>query len=392
MPYTNATILFPASSVQSTYGVSYDLGGTNNGPVLNDNGTVFHFGQPLPKKGILPGGALAPNEVASPTLAAPYSDQASLGYSWQASPWIGFSAEAVHINYRDLPYRFRANPIDPATGAKRFPQFGDFRIWYGNGEAKYQGFNLGTHARLGDRLLMQGFYTYSKTTGNVLVGADEFRISAADWQPDFRGGGIKDVSVNPLDPQCSYCFGPLASDARHRVTLSAVYKAIYGINLSGIYRYHSGTPFMAFSGIDLKSSECSVCTGSDGFKVDLPNAKYAALVGLNGPVTSVNSLRGPSFQQFDVRLAKDFALSRGFGVELMLEGFNIFNAKNPTGLNGRMFSGRFSDADAAAGKIPAGYAVGDPKPNPAFGQVNSYAGDPGRGENRLYQIGARIHF
>jgi hypothetical protein len=174
--------------------------------------------------------------------------------------------------------------------------------------------------------------------------------------------------------------------------MSAVYKAPYGFNVSGIYRYHSGTPFMAFSGIDLKSTECSVCTGGDGFKVDLPNAKYAALVGLNGPVTNVNSLRGPSFQQFDVRLAKDFPLSRGFGVELMLEGFNVFNAKNPTGLNGRMFVGRFSDADATAHAIPSGYVVGDPKPNPAFGEVNSYAGDPGRGENRLYQIGARIHF
>src|SRR5205823_3183407 len=53
MPYTNATILFPASAIQSTYGVSYDLGGTNNGPVLNDNGTVFHFRQPLPKAGFI---------------------------------------------------------------------------------------------------------------------------------------------------------------------------------------------------------------------------------------------------------------------------------------------------------------------------------------------------
>jgi len=398
MPYTNATILFPASAIQSTYGVSYDIGSTATAPVLNDNGTVFHFGQPLPKAGIVSGGLPTPNEVASPTLAAPYSDQASLGYSWQASPWIGFSAEGVHINYRDLPYRFRGNPIDPSTCdasgnncSKRFPQFGDFRIWYGKGEAKYQGFNLGTHARLGDKFTLQGFYTYSKTTGNVLVGADEFRITAADWQPDFRGGGIKDVSVNPLDPQCSYCFGPLASDARHRVTMSGVYNAPYGVTVAGLYRYHSGTPFMAFSGIDLAASECSVCTGNDGFKVDLPNAHFASQLGL-GAITSVNALRGPSFQQFDLRVAKDFALSKGFGVELMLEGFNVFNSKNPTGLNGRMFDRRWSQAEADKGLIPAGFKAGDPHPNPHFGEVNSYGGHPGRGENRLYQIGARIHF
>ena len=80
------------------------------------------------------------------------------------------------------------------------------------------------------------------------------------------------------------------------------------------------------------------------------------------------------------------------GIEVMLEAFNIFNEKNATGLNGKMFIGRWSVADQTAGLIPAGYAVGDPKPNPAFGQVTSYAGDPGRGEQRLFQIGARVHF
>jgi outer membrane receptor for ferrienterochelin and colicin len=349
MPYTNATLLFPASAVQSTYGVSYDFGNGKT-PILNPDGSVYHFGQPLPPGGIIAGaGALPPNEVGSPDIAAPYSDQASLGYSWQANPWLGFSAEAVHINYRDLPYRFKANPFDPTTGKRRFPQFGNFRIWEGNGEAKYQGANLGVHARLGDNLELQGFYTLSQTTGNIVVGADEFRLTAADYQPDLRGAPVKDVSVDPYDPLCHACFGPLDNDARHRLTLSAVYKAPYGINVSGLYRYHSGTPYMIWSGADISCGpDQPNC--NDGFALDLPAG-----------VSHINAGRGASFQQLDARIGKEFRIPRGYGIEVMLEAFNLFNSKNP--------SGYISD-----------------------GTPTRYAGDPNQGEQRLFQLGARIHF
>jgi hypothetical protein len=339
MPYTNATILFPASAIQSNYGISYSL--SDQAGIKNPNGSFFQIGQPLPAGGAISGGVFAPNEVASPDLAAPYSDQGSLGYSWQASPWLGFSTEVVNIEYRDIPYRFKANAIDPTTGARRFPQFGNFRVWAGDGRAKYQGANLGTHARIGDRLQLQGFYTYSKTTGNVLVGADEFRLTGTDWQPDIRGGAAKDVSVNPLDPLCSACFGPLASDARHRVTLSAVYRAPYAINVSGMFRYHSGTPYMIFSGTD---------DNGDSFNLDLPPG-----------VSHVNAGRGGSFSQLDMRVGKEFGLTSGVGVEIMLEGFNLFNSKNPSGYT-------------------------------RLGQATRYAGDPNQGEQRLFQLGARLHF
>jgi carboxypeptidase family protein/TonB-dependent receptor-like protein len=345
MPYTNATILFPASAVQSTYGVSYDLVAADAMGIRNADGSIFHVGQPLPAGGEAAG--IPPNEVASPTLAAPYSDQSSLGYSWQVNPWLGLSTEAVHIDYRDLPFRFRGNPKDPATGKRRFP-FGNFRIWYGKGRARYNGANLGAHARVGERLLLQGFYTYSKSTGNVLAGADEFRLTAADWQPDLKGSGVKDVSVNPLDPLCGACFGPLATDARHRVTLSAVYRAPFGINLSSLLRYHSATPFMDWTGVD---------TNGDGFKLELPPG-----------VSHVNALRGHSFSQWDGRVGKEFLFAGGVGLEVMVEGFNLLNEKNPTGYRG-------------ARSNPATYHT-----------PSRYAGDPNQGEQRLFQLGARVHF
>ncbi len=344
-PYTNATILFPASAVQSSYGVVYNVANPNG--IRNADGTFFRPGQPLPPNQ-LPGADIAPpNEVASPTLATPYSQQASLGYSWQVNNWLGLNVEVVSIDYRDIPFRFRANPIDPATGARRFPQFGNFRLWYGNGKASYDGANLSFRARVSDKLELTGFYTYAKTEGNVLAGADEFRLTDVGHQPSLRIA--RDVSVNPLDPLCDACTGPLNTDARHRVTLSAVYQGPWGLNAAGMLRYRSALPYTFHSAADLNG---------DGFRLDLPPG-----------VSEVNSKRGHSFSQFDLRLSKDFNFGRA-GVEVIAEMFNVFDEKNPTAYT--------LDFDAAG--------------NPIGAHPTAYAGDPLQGEQRLTQVGLRVHF
>jgi hypothetical protein len=361
-PYTNATILFPAAAVQSNYGVIYNVSDPKG--IKNANGSFFQPGQPLPPNG-LPGADIPPpNEVASPTLATPYSDQLSLGYSWQVNPWLGLNIDGSHIEYKDIPFRFRANPRDPSTigtagcpaaGCRRFSSFGSFRVWYGNGSAKYNGVNLSGHARLGDKFELQGFYTLSHATGNVLAGADEFRITDAGHQPDLRA--IRDQTVNPSNPLCSACFGPLDTDARHRVTLSGLYRAPWDISVSGIMRYHSATPYTDWNGLDLNS---------DSYAFDLPAG-----------VSHVNSLRGDSFSQFDMRVAKAFKFGGNYGVELIGEVFNLFNSKNAVGFRGNRFVLN---------------ASGNPVPNPTFGTPSAFAGDPGLGEQRLAQLGLRLTF
>ena len=343
-PYTNATILFPAVAIQSTYGQIYAF--HDDAGIKNANGTFFQPGQPLPPNQLGSPDVPPPNEVASPTLATPYSDQISLGYSWQVNPWLGLNADASHIQYRDLPFRFRANPFDPTTGKRRFPQFGSFRVWYGKGFADYNGVNLGGHARIGDKFELQGFYTWSHVTGNILAGADEFRITDAGYQPDMRG--VRDQSVNPYDPLCGACEGPLNTDARHRITFSAVYHAPLGFNVSGIMRYRSATPYTIIAGDRSCGPDVPNC--KDGYAFDLPSG-----------VSHVNSERGASFTQTDVRVGKEFKFMGNYGVELIAEVFNLFNAKNESGFR--------SD-----------------------GTPSRAAGDPLQGEQRLMQLGVRLTF
>ena len=341
-PYTNATILFPASAVQSNYGVVYN--NSNSSGIRNPDGSFFQPGQPLPPNQLPAADIPPPNEVASPTLATPYSDQASLGYSWQVNNWLGLNFEVVTIDYHDIPYRFRANPqidldgdhVHDSNEPRRFPDFGSFRIWYGNGKASYDGANVGVRVRQ-QKFELQGFYTYSRAKGNVLAGADEFRITDRGYQP----GLPRDESINPLDPQCGACFGYLDTDARHKLTFGGTYKGPWGIDLSGMLRYRSATPYTLL-GPDR--------TG-DGYR------------DLSPGVSKVNTARGHSFSQVDVRLQKGFQWS-SFGVDLIGEMFNIFDEKNPNNFS------------ASGGRLTP----------------NHFSGDPLQGEQRLMQFGVRVRW
>ncbi|HKI03381.1 MAG TPA: TonB-dependent receptor [Thermoanaerobaculia bacterium] len=352
-PYTNATILFPSFAVQSNYGISYNVH-TATG-ILNPDGTFFQPGQPLPPNQIPGAAVFPPTDIASPTLSTPQSTQASLGYSFQVTNWLGLNLEAVSIDYKNIPFAMPANPFLNAAGqpqaTRRFPDFGAFRLWYGRGKASYDGANLGLHARF-SKLELQGFYTYSKTKGNVLAGADDFRIYNAGLQPDLGGRARGGAPADPLNPLCSACFGPLFTDARHRVTFGGTYRAPLGIDLSGIFRYRSATPYMVFLSRDVNG---------DGLLLDL---------GPGTGISHVNSGRTHSFSQLDLRLARELRLGSLASVELIGEVFNLFNAKNP--------SGYINEFDANG--------------NPIGKKPTLYAGDPLQGEQRLAQLGLRVRF
>ena len=341
-PYTNATILFPSIAVETNFGVAYQNRDPNG--IRNPDGSFFQPGQPLPPNQ-LPGlAANPPNEVASPTLATPFSRQGSVGFSAEVMPWLGVTLDLVTIDYRDLPFRFRINTLTP-SGDLRFPQFGNFRLWYGKGVADYDGGNLGIRARVSNKLTLQGFYTLSRTRGNTLSGADEFRLTNLNFQPDLRVG--RDVSVDPLDPLCAACIGPLNTDARHRVTLGATWSLPSEFVLAGLLRYRSSLPYLVYAGRDLNG---------DGFPLDLPPG-----------VDEVNAGRGHSFTQLDLRASKTFRFGKSVGLEVLAEVFNVFDSTNPAGFVGNQAASN-------------------------FGAPTTYAGDPLQGEQRLAQLGLRLRF
>jgi hypothetical protein len=189
---------------------------------------------------------------------------------------------------------------------------------------------------------MQGFYTYSEAEGNVLAGADEFRITGAEYQSDVGGARTRrDVSCNPLDPLDSRCFGPLYTDAKHRITLGGIYRGPWDMVFSGMLRYRSALPYDEHANADLNG---------DGYNLDLRPG-----------VPHVNNGRGFDFTQLDLRVSKEFEFGDDFGVEFIVDAFNVLSDENPA------------------------------RPD-RFGVASAYAGDPGQGEQQLYQLGVRFRF
>jgi hypothetical protein len=73
------------------------------------------------------------------------------------------------------------------------------------------------------------------------------------------------------------------------------------------------------------------------------------------------------FKQFDLRASKSFNLDGSLRLRIIGEGFNLTNAKNTGGFVSSMASSQ-------------------------FGKPTTYAGDFQRGEQRLFQLAARIEF
>jgi len=93
-------------------------------------------------------------------------------WAWFRSARVRAAAEQRSGASRPLAGAWRTGFRQP----RRFPQFGNFRLWYGNGLGEYDGANFDIRARLTTRLTLQGFYTLSKITGKCWLA-----LTSYDW-------------------------------------------------------------------------------------------------------------------------------------------------------------------------------------------------------------------
>jgi hypothetical protein len=203
-------------------------------------------------------------------------------------------------------------------------------------------------------------YTLSEATSTIGTANDELDQNY-----------IQDVQ-NPLAPVQNA--PSIRTDARHRISISAVVQAPWGIQVAPFYLYRSGLPLFTFEGID---------TNGDGNVNDITPRAYQ-YTGLNddgtaafeetGACESVNCSRRAGFSQLNVRFSKSFNLGSRMRLEAIGEVFNLFNAKNPAwALTTRRLS--------ATGASLA-----------AFMQPTAFAGDFQQPEQRVGQVGFRFTF
>jgi hypothetical protein len=367
--FTNATILFPGVNAQGGKGIVFDVNNTQG--IRNPDGTFFTAGQPVSNiaglNEVNPAGPFFGVELAAPHIRQPWTSQTSVGWSHELMASTVLDIDYVHADGHDLAVRWPLNTL--INGTRRYA---DLRLAPPNpllqmtiGTSRYDGLNIGVRRLMDHHVQLNAWYTLSKATGRGGLAVDELSTNL-----------VQDAT-KPLDDVQS---GPAArADARHKVTLTAVIEAPWGITVSPIYRYRSALPVHIWYGYD---------ANADGVSNDIYTTAYQ-YTGINdtgvpsyketGPCKTVNCGRGAALSQLNLRVSKAVPIGR-LTAELIGEVFNVTNAINPAFNIGTQAPGFFTGT------------LANHSPNPLFMKPSAYAGDSLQTEQRVGQIGIRITF
>jgi hypothetical protein len=311
------------------------------------------------------GGALPLNShIASPRITQPYADQTSVGWSHQLNAATVIDVDYTHSNGKDLGWRIQLNQINPGATTRQFADLGlspaNFTIDITNGRSRYDGINFGLRRRMTSGLQFSTWYSLSESVSTTGNGADELNIQNIQ---------------NHLDPFADVQEGPSGrTDARHRITLSAVWNAPGGLVVSPVFRYRSALPVGITQGIDLNGNSANNEIPDEAFGYDGLNADGTVKLKDLGACTTINCGRGAAQSTMSLRVSKGFRIYGNARVEAIGEVFNLFNAKNPSTFTTRRFLGSTS------------------APNPDFMRPQEYSGDFQNPEQRIGQIGFRFSF
>ena len=380
--YTNANILFAALNMVGGQGSIYQLSGyttaAKTGPCIGSTGVMkagcvpFQVGDPISSsiyanEVTTPNGPFYNSHVATPRILQPYTNQWSAGWSHQLTSSTVVDVDYVGTRGHDLGVRWPLNTKLP-SGVRRLadlnlspatPTF-DLSI----GASRFDGITFGIRRRMDKRVSFNAWYMLSRADGLGGLGIDELTTNL-----------VQDAAQPYADVQ----WGAAGrTDARHKLMISAVINAPFGISVSPIFRYRSALPLHIWNGVDLNA---------DGATNDIYTTAYAytGLDASNNPTykeigscTNVNCGRGAPQSQMNLRVAKAFKLPNNMHIELIGEVFNLFNTINPA----------FGTGAATAGRIYSSAGV----LNTSFMKPTAFAGDSGQPEQRVGQLGFRFTF
>jgi len=289
-----------------------------------------------------------------------------------------------------LQVPFAAGVTRTATGvtqnlnlSRPNPQFGSISVLRSIGETYYKALFVEVKRRFSKGFQANVSYTLAKAEN--LSGTGDGGGSASE--SPFGGSSL----FNQFDLEADRA--PAPTDQRHRLVINGIYNFPFGglqnrlarglfdgFRLSGIITAESGRPFAA--------------------TVSVPNLPFAlngaqyngfgGILGLGGlnlaPNIPRNSNYGDANYRVDLRLSRDIKLTERLVVELIGEGFNIFNRSNFNG-----FSGTLYDAQATTVTTPLSTPVVLTERRD-FGRPNNDGSQPDGTNARRFQLAARFRF
>jgi hypothetical protein len=301
--------------IRASYGLYYEripLRATSN--ALQRDGTKykvasFSFGQPgapgFPGVATsFPAGFLPSITIIDPNIEDAYAQQGSLQIERELFSNTSLAVGYLHTRGLHLILSRNVNvPRFPASAGvpnlgRQNPDFANISQYGSSGDSYYNGLTVSLNRRFLRWAGVRASYTFSKAldnTGNAFFFTPQDNANLRD----DRGRGDNDQT--------------------HRLTLSGTLavpeskqdsgwrRAVEGFQLSYIFSYGSALPFNIQTGAD-RNFDTSVN--------DRP-------VGV-----ARNTGVGFDFASFDVRLSRRFRFTDRFAVEVIAEGFNVFNRAN----------------------------------------------------------------
>lgn len=257
------------------------------------------------------------------------------------------------------------NALLAANNSLRTPgpisPFGDVSAQLSDGNSNYNAMNLELKKRFSSNFQFQASYTWSHSIDD---SSDLQTLLKPQDNRNFRA----ERSDSLFDQRHRFVFsGVIVAPAAWRSDSSTLHKIMSDFTLAPIVEISSGKPFNIITGTDtngdLQSSNDRPSVAADG-TLFLPGALTAGNLRRNAGITH-------GYASFDLRIMRMIRFSERVRLDVIAEGFNLFN--------------RFNEASA----------------NPFFTDVNSFAQRSGglyysrttaAYDPRQFQFGLKLYF
>jgi Carboxypeptidase regulatory-like domain/TonB dependent receptor-like, beta-barrel len=273
------------------------------------------------------------------------------------------------VNIVDGPFAGQVWSFPYYLGAARpNPNFGQIQEIRSNINSKYHGLVLQANRRLTNGLQFQSSYTVSRAQDNGQ--------NSQTFTPGFSA---------PFDPANQSGENGLSNfDRRHKFVASVVYNTNFtslkdnkaaslilnGWTIAPVLNMFSGARYTATT------------SGTNGVSTVFGFSQAGGLNGSNGSLrfalTPNNTFKQPSIKYVDLRVSRRFSITERAKLELLAEGFNIFNRTQVTSVNNTIYN-----VLGANGVVNLTF-------NPAFGTTTGADGFFFR--ERQIQLAARFEF
>lgn len=360
----------------------------------------------------------------SPTFESPRLTEFNLGVERQIIKNLVVSASFIYTTGSRLPVNFDSNLPQPTfrrtyqtpdggtftvpfaaavtcttvqTGAcptanvrsvnasRPNPAFGALNVLSSIGETFYKALFVEVKRRFANGFQFNIAYTLAKAENTSGTGGGD----GSGSESPFGGSSL----LNQFDLTQSR--GNAPTDQRHRFVVNGIWRLptlkngnrvaralLNGYQLGGIYTAETGRPYSA----NLSLPQLSF---TDNGQIYSPFG--GGTLGLGGlsiaPNIARNSIYGEANYKLDLRLSRTFKIRERATIELLAEGFNVFNRANFNGFITTFYNTTTPSPNPPTLATPIVFTT-----NAAFGTPNNDGSQPDGTNARRFQLAARFRF